>query len=134
MLKLNKKFSLDLLSRHEIDPKLYVEILITEREFGKGASVRISRARHFYYVGKKKHIYDWTVLYVETIDHTKKIHKIIEDVMTRTWGIDKILNIYSNKIFLKSLMTDVDRNLIESITTVFSTTLHSYGIQHRIIL
>ena len=48
MMKLNKKFSLDLLSEHEIDPKLYVEILITGREFGKGASIRISRMRHFY--------------------------------------------------------------------------------------
>lgn len=134
MLKLNKKFSLDFLSRHEIDPKLYVEILITGREFGKGASIRISRARHFYYVGKKKYIYDWTVLFVEAIDHTKKIHKIIEDVMTRTCGIDKILNIYSNKIFLKWFMTDINKNLIESITTVFSSTLYSYDIQHKIIL
>lgn len=134
MLKLSGKFALDFLAEHEIDPKLYVEILITDREYGKGASIRISRMRHFYYVGKKKYIYDWTILYVEAIDYTKKIHKIIEDVMGRTWGTDKMLNIYSNKIFLKSLMTDVNKNLIESVTTIFSSTLHSYGIQHRIIL
>lgn len=122
------------MSRHEIDHKLYVEIFITGREYGEGASVRISRMRHFYYVGKKKNIYDWTVLFVETIDRTKKIHKIIEDVMNRTWGIDTKLSIYGNRIFLKWLMTDVSKNLIESITTIFSSTLHSYGIQHRIIL
>lgn len=101
MMKLNKKLTLDLLSTHEIDHELYIEIMITGREYGKGASIRISRMRHFYYVGKKKYIYDWTVLFVETIDHTKKIHKIIENVMARTWGIDKMLNIYGNKIFLK---------------------------------